>query len=208
MDKFDLPTDSGDYYLLTKGVQLSKNVSGVTIEIGLRRGGGSRFVIDAIADFCPKKVHVAVDPYGSILYADRDNNKTRLDYSNEMAGEALPNVYAYAHLKKVRFIFWQLEDAEFFERFKDGIPIYEGEKVIESKYSFVHIDGPHDTASVLNQVKFFLLRMEQGGCICFDDIQNYNHQKVEQVLFPEFQLIEKTDCKALYQKSTFSGAFS
>jgi flavodoxin len=197
---YDLPGDSTDYYLLTKGVKLSKNIPGCTLEIGLRRGGGTKYIIDAIAEYCPWKIHIAVDPYGSIMYADQDNLKTRLDYTNEMAGEALPQVFGYAWLKKVRFIFFQLEDTEFFTRFNDGIPVYDQDKKILAEYSFIHIDGPHDTGSIINQVCFFSGRMKPGSTICFDDIINYNHAAVEDLLIlTGFILIEKTDQKALYQ---------
>lgn len=199
---YDLPGDSLDYELLTKGIELSKDTAGITIEIGLRRGGGTKYIIDAIAQYCPHKIHVAVDPYGSILYADKDNQKIRLDYTNDMAGESLPQIYGYAHSKKVRFLFFQLEDTEFFERFKDGVPVYELEKTIESKFGFVFLDGPHDVPSLEAELRFFGPRMSVGSCICFDDIAHYNHDVIEQALFNRgFELIEKTGRKALYQCS-------
>lgn len=198
---FDLPGDSLDYHLLTEGVRLSKDTPGLTCEIGLRRGGGTKYIIDGIADHCPSKVHIAVDPYGSILYADKDNQKIRLDYTNDMAGEALPQIYGYAHEKKVRFLFFQLEDTEFFERFMDGVPVYDHEKRMENTFSFVHFDGPHDVPSLLSEVMWFMGKVaNEGACWCFDDILHYNHDEIESYIQGfGFKLIEKTNRKALYQ---------
>lgn len=197
---FDLPGDSQDYHLLTKGVELSSNVEGLTLEIGLRRGGGTKYIIDALAQYAPHKVHVAVDPYGSILYADRDGLDTRLDYTNDMAGEALPQIYGYAHAKKIRFLFFQLEDIEFFRRFGDGVPVYNHEKKLEFSYSFIHFDGPHSLDAVMTEAMFLLCGTPKGACWCFDDIGNYDHDKVEQFLFTHgFGSVAKTGRKALYQ---------
>lgn len=198
---FDLPGDSLDYELLTKGVELSKDTEGLTCEIGLRRGGGTKYIIDAIAEHCPHKVHIAIDPYGSILYADKDNQKVRLDYTNDMAGEALPQIYGYAHSKKVRFIFFQLEDTEFMTRFFNGVPVYDHEKSIVDKYSFVHFDGPHSVNELWNEVQFFAYKSNPGACICFDDIKHYDHTELERLMFyhTNAKLIQKTERKALYQ---------
>ncbi len=197
---FDLPGDSLDYHLLTKGVELSAGAPGLTCEIGLRRGGGTKHIIDALQKYCPHKVHIAIDPYGSILYADKDNQKIRLDYTNEMAGEALPQIYGYAHLSKIRFLYFQLEDIEFFERFGNGVPLYELEKTIENRYSFVHFDGPHDVPSITTEIGFFSSRLSPGGCFCFDDIGHYDHAQIEKMLFSIGMVtIHKTGRKALYQ---------
>lgn len=200
MQIFDLPGDSLDYHLLTKGVELSKDTPGATVEIGLRRGGGTKHIIDAVAIHAPHKVHIAIDPYGSILYADKDNQKIRLDYTNEMAGEALPQIYGYAHEKKVRFLFFQLEDTEFFRSFDDGVPMYDQVKTLNNSYSMVHFDGPHSVPELMEEVVWFMERAYKGACFCFDDIAHYDHDHVERYLLERHaKLIEKTGRKALYQ---------
>lgn len=173
----------------------------MTCEIGLRRGGGTKFIIDAIAANCPHKVHVAVDPYGSIIYADKDNSHIRLDYTNDMRDESLPNVYAYAKLKRVNFIFINLEDTEFFSRYADGVPVYNEVKSIENEYSFVHFDGPHDVISLKTELQFFLPRTPKGGVYCFDDLKHYDHSKIEEIIFKAgFKEVAKTGRKGLYVK--------
>lgn len=197
----DLPGDSGDYHLLTLGVQLSREVEGMTCEIGLRRGGGSKHIIDAIAKHCPGKVHIAIDPYGSIAYEHKEKHFVRLDYTNDMLAECMANVFPYAQSKRVQFIFFNLEDTEFFKRYADGVPIYDIQKRIEEKYSFVHFDGPHAVEPLLAEIDFFCSRIRKGSCFAFDDVVDYyDHDEVERNLFQRgFKLIEKTHQKALYR---------
>lgn len=197
----ELPGDSEDYHLLTKGVELSKNVEGLTCEIGLRRGGGTKHIIDAISQHCPDKVHIAIDPYGHIEYEHKEAEKVRLDYTNDMYNDCMTNVFRYAKEKGVAFEFFKLEDTEFFKRFADGVPIYNHVKTIQDKYSFVHFDGPHAHQPLINEICFFIERCNSGACWCFDDVTGYyNHDAIEKMLFKNsFILIEKTNRKALYQ---------
>lgn len=197
----NLETDSGDYHLITKGIELCKDVQGMTCEIGLRRGGGTKYILDALGVH-GTKVHIAVDPYGNIEYEHKEGEKVRLDYTNEMRDECLANLYAYTQQLRIPFIFFNLEDTEFFKRFGDGVPVYHLEKAIHNTYSFVHLDGPHAIEPLKTEIDFFLPRTPIGGVWCFDDIKRYyDHDVIEKILFKEgFVEIEKGDHKGLYQK--------
>ncbi len=197
----ELTTDSGDYHLLTKGVELSAAVAGMTCEIGLRRGGGTKFILDALKIHAPHKIHIAIDPYGHIEYEHKQDQRVRLDYTNEMRDECLANLYQYTRQKKQQFLFFCLEDTEFFNRYEDGVPVYNITKTIESKYSFVHFDGPHSVNPLLAEIQFFTTRIDKDACFVFDDVNGYyDHEQVERVLFISgFKLIQKTYHKALYQ---------
>lgn len=196
----ELPGDSDDYQLLTKGIELSKGVIGMTCEIGLRRGGGSKYIIDALVAH-GRKIHIAIDPYGSIEYEHKEGDFVRLDYTNEMRDECLSNLYAYTRQVEVSFLFFNLEDTEFFKRYSDGIPIYSESKYIKNQYSFVHFDGPHAVKPLQGEIDFFLPRTPVGACWVFDDVTNYyDHDIIEKRLFKSgFKLIEKLYHKALYQ---------
>ena len=200
-NNIDLPGDSGDYHLLTKGIELSAHVPGLTCEIGLRRGGGTKHIIDAISQYCPGKMHIAIDPYGHIEYENKEASFVRLDYTNDMRDECLANLYQYTLQKRVPFIFFNLEDTEFFKRYDDGVPVYNVNKRIEEKYSFVHFDGPHAIEPLMKEVYFFIERVIPGTCWVFDDVMGYyNHDEVEGIVLEfGFKLIQKTWHKALYQ---------
>lgn len=198
----ELPGDSGDYHLLTKGVELSKHTPGLTCEIGLRRGGGTKHIIDALAIHAPHKVHIAIDPYGHIPYEHKEGQPVRLDYTNDMRDECLANLYQYTRLKKIPFLFFNLEDTEFFNRFADGVPVYDLEKTIWNEYSFVHFDGPHAFLPLVDEIHFFHNKARPGACWVFDDVTGYyDHDRIEKeyIIPAGFKLIDKTHHKALYQ---------
>lgn len=195
-----LPGDSSDYHLLTKGVELSKDVAGMTCEIGLRLGGGTKYIVDALAEHCPGKVHIALDPYGHIEYNNKEGSICRLDYTNEMRDTCLGNLYPYVAAKGIHFLFFNLEDTEFFRRYADGVPVYRLEKTLETKYSFIHFDGPHALAPLQEELSFFIPRAAKGAVFAFDDLSYYDHSIIENLLFEAgFVLIEKTFHKGIYR---------
>ena len=177
----DLPTDSLNYEVLTEGVLRVQNVEGATCEIGLRRGGGSKFIIDALVDSSQhlSKVHMAIDPYGNIDYETTDHDVVKQDYTNTMRNEALMNLYYYTGMKNVNFYFFNLEDTEFFKRFSDGFPVYNEHKTIVNKYSFVHFDGPHSVKILKEEISFFNERADAGAVFVFDDVELYNHSYID-----------------------------
>lgn len=178
----ELPTDSQNYEVITEGVRRVAGIPGMTCEIGLRRGGGSKYIIDALLDTSQRKVHIAIDPYGNIEYADTDDHITRFDYTNDMRDECLANMHFYCRQRGQSFIFFNLEDTEFFARFADGVPVYNKTKTIETQYSFVHFDGPHAVVPLLHEVAFFHERTPQGAVFVFDDVGQYDHARVHTYL--------------------------
>lgn len=205
MNKEDLlPTDGKNYVLVENAVRHIKNIPGMTCEIGVRRGGSSRIIIDTLIDNNDLyRHHICIDPYGNIAYKDTDGDRwSKYDYTNQMRNDCMANLYAYVHSKPVHVHFFVLEDTEFFYRYNDGIPVYDEFKQILNQYAFVNIDGPHDTQSVLNEFLFFSTRCSTGAIIVFDDIDYYSHDKtVEPVIFSNsFRLFERNGRKASYIK--------
>lgn len=197
--------DSWDYHLITKGVELSKDVEGACVEIGLRMGGGTMALIDELHRLgIREKPVVAIDPYGSILYEHKEKHFVRLDYTEDMKADCLSELYPYAKEKKVPFYFINMSDTDFFDYYEKGIPIYNVERHLINKYSFVHFDGPHSLSSIMLELDYFIMRIDKGACFCFDDVSKvdvyYDHDKIEEfLLLGGFKLIDKTDKKALYQ---------
>ena len=198
----EISGDSAEYEYINKGIELSKDVDGLCIELGLRRGMGTKTIIDGIKEFCPNKVSIAVDPYGNIEYFHKENDLIRLDYTNTMKNETMQSIHAYAENQNVHFIPFILEDVEFFNAFPDGVPIYLDSKKIINKYSFVHLDAGHAHHDIITQISFFEKRMDVGSCIVFDDVVGfYDHDLIETILFRiGFELIIKGNKKALYIK--------
>ncbi len=199
-----LTTDSGSYDVLENAVKQAPNGS-LIIEIGTRRGGSTKYIIDAmIASGKKDDTLICVDPYGNIEYAERENVMTRLDYTNQMKRETQKNLYSYALDKGVDVNLLILEDTEYFKRYGDGFPIYNEFKSIKNVYGCIFYDGPHDVKSVKEEIDFFQSRTIKGSVAVFDDIYGYypHDEEIEPYLFSlGWSLIEKKSPKASYIKT-------
>ena len=167
--------DSTEYEILTKCVEDIKNVSGLTCEIGVREGGSTKLILDTLRRTNQNKVHIAIDPFGNIDYSHWENVTEKLDYTNTMKNRMLANLYTYCSQNNMECLFFPLEDTEFFDKYANGVPIYNEHKYIVNKYAFVFLDGPHTTELVRNEFDFFKTRMNTGSIILFDDINQYPH---------------------------------
>lgn len=172
----ELQCDSENYDVLVTGIEQVVSIDGMTCEIGLRLGGGTYHILDALKRTHQNKMHIAIDPYGNIEYPEGDEGRMlQIGYNNDMRDECLINLYLYCKIHKTPFLFFNLEDTEFFRRFSDGIPIYQEQKQIVNQYSFVHFDGPHTTRHVKDEVEFFHRRSPIGAVWVFDDVALYDH---------------------------------
>jgi len=178
--QINLPETSADYDVVDEAVRESSKVPGLVCEIGLFRGGGAKHLIDGIADSGSRKTLVTIDPYGNIEYVGSDvQGLVRLDFWNSRRNDCMVNLFAYAQVRDVNLLFFNLEDTEFFNRFGDGVPIYEDFKRIEDQYSCVHFDGPHTTDAVLHEFDFFNKRASKGAWFAFDDVDwAYDHENI------------------------------
>jgi hypothetical protein len=218
-------TDSSDYEILYNACVEGSRVFGAIVEIGTRRGGSAKIMMDAFtAERSTDRAFFCIDPYGNIetqltnLNVNRyysniaktegdPNSKdlstgVRLDYSNEMRNRIVPALYYYAFQAGFNFSFFFLEDSEFFKRYADGVPVYDQEKQLVNSYACVFFDGPHTNKIIREEIDFFLPRTAMGGTYVFDDLWQYDHdEKIETYLFDNgFELLEKTEIKASYRK--------
>lgn len=203
MNKYEITGDSGEYEFLTEAVELSKDVSGMCIEIGLRRGLGTKTIIDAVMQFCPDKTVIAVDPYGSILYKPRDHMpECRLDYTNQMKFECLAAIYDYLVDHPVDFKFYNWTDEFYFNKMSDGEVTYELETDFKKYFSMVHLDGPHGVPEVCKEIDWFSERMLPGSILVIDDITPdfLPIEKVEEHMGDRFECIKKGFKKGIWRK--------
>lgn len=201
-----LPTDSTEYELLVEAARLGSKVEGMGCEIGLRRGGGSRMIMDAFIAEGAAKTHVMVDPWGDIEYLTTEKNQVRLstDYTNDMRNDCLAALFDYYKGKPVNPIVFNMEDSEFFVRFADGVPTYIAKgKILEVFYCMVHLDGPHDSTVVMEEAGWFGARMRPGAMLVCDDTNLYDHARAEEhILALGFELYKRGARKAVYRKTT------
>jgi hypothetical protein len=195
--------DSGEYELLTQGIELSKGVDGICVEIGLRLGLGTKTIIDAVRQYSPNKTVISIDPYGSILYTCREpDGPCRLDYDNNMKNTCLSNIYQYIVENPVSYQFYNWTDSFYFDAMRNGVPVYDLEETIVNKYSFAFLDGPHTVKHICREIDFFAPRMDKGAIIILDDITPdfYNVLEVEDYMKDKFEIVYKGEKKGIYRR--------
>jgi cephalosporin hydroxylase len=220
-------TDSQEYEILVNAVAAVKpDVPGAVVEIGTRRGGSAKMIIDTLVHTGnSNRSMFCIDPYGNIEIECTNLNMTihnpdraiegdkmskeltspqRFDYDNTMRNRIIPSLYFYAYNAGLNFSFFCLEDHEFFNRYGDGVPVYDNVKKYENEYAFVFFDGPHDNSALHLEVDFFVQRAPAGAVYVFDDIWMYDHDEIveQKYLFPNgFEVLEKSKIKASYIKT-------
>lgn len=203
LNSIGLTTDSGSYDILERAVEQAPP-AGIFIEIGTRRGGSTKFIIDAMMRSGKEEsTLVCVDPYGNIEYAEREGVVRRLDYDNKMRNDTLKNLFSYTHDLTIDVHLLILEDTEYFTRYGDGFPVYNEHKRLLTEYSCIFYDGPHDVASLKVEIDFFQSRTLPGALAVFDDVSGYypHDEEIEPYLFElGWELIEKRAPKASYIK--------
>jgi hypothetical protein len=76
--------DSKEYEVFEEAIKQLTNPIGATVEIGVRRGMGSKMIIDSFRKHHPnvKLNHLGIDPYGNIEYNPMEAHlNVRLDYT-------------------------------------------------------------------------------------------------------------------------------
>lgn len=216
-------TDSQEYEILVNAAK-RVNVPGAIVEIGTRRGGSAKMIIDALVETGNNKRSMfCIDPYGNIeidctnlsmtlfnpdrkIEGDKQSKELtspqRFDYDNTMRNRIIPSLYFYAFERGFNFSFFCLEDHEFFNRYYDGVPVYQEVKTLENNYAFVFFDGPHDNKAVALETDFFVKRAPIGAVYVYDDIWMYDHNNIEiDLLFSNgFEILERKEIKASYIK--------
>ena len=218
-------TDSQEYEILwNAALELKNETPGAVVEIGTRRGGSAKMIIDAMhSKGNSNRPMFCIDPYGNIEIECTNLNMSihnpdrkiegdpmskeltspqRFDYDNTMRNRIIPSLYYYAYQRGFNFSFFCLEDTEFFKRYHDGVPVYQEYKTLVNEYAFVFFDGPHDNQCLDLETEFFVKRAPVGAVFVFDDIWMYDHDKiVEEKLFAHgFETHEKKQIKASYIK--------
>jgi len=192
--------DSKEYEFISEEIE-KLNLKDVVLscEIGLRRGLGSQTIMDSvIAKGISYYRHIAVDPYGNLNYKHYDDVEPyTADYTDNMKVETLYDLSKYKE-----FAFFEFPDTYFFQTMKDGYPMsIDGQIYMKDSYSIVHLDGPHTTLAVNDEISFFMRRMEDESIIILDDHKTYNIQTIDWSLNKMgFKVVRKGDRKLIYKR--------
>ena len=201
---YGLNFDHHFHDVLYNAAKKIKDVDGMVCELGLREGGGlGVMMLGCIDNNDTNHTFIAIDPYGNIEYEWKDNTVVVFDYDNQMKNRTLKNIYSICEAFNLNFIFHNLEDTEFFTKYSDGIQVYNKVKSINNQYALVHLDGPHTTVKLLEELEFFCKRMSNNGIIVLDDIIGYyDYEAIKNYLYEnKFELLEELNIKASFIKN-------
>ena len=193
--------DSTEYELISEEIsKLNLDPVVLTCEIGLRRGLGSKTIMDAIISRGTEHYrHIAIDPYGNLKYQHYDDKPPyTADYTDSMKIETL-----YDLVKYKEFAFFEFPDTYFFETMSKGYPIsIDGNTYLKDKYTVVHLDGPHTTNAVNHEINFFIRQMEEESLIILDDHKTYNTKTIDWSLEKiGFKRTKEGERKLIYKRS-------
>ena len=194
--------DSSEYNFITEEIQkLKLDPVVLTCEIGLRRGLGSKTIMDAvISQGVEHYRHVAIDPYGDLKYKHYDDKDPYVcDYNDQMRMATVRELYNYK-----QFAYFEFLDEYYFETMKKGYPItINGNVYLKETYNVVHLDGPHTSEAVQNEVNFFASRMTDNSLLIIDDYKTMNLQSTRWFLQKiAFEEVRKGERKLIFKRST------
>ena len=180
INKHEQYTDGTEYNMLYNAVQKVKDVEGLVLEIGTRKGGSMMIIIDALLESGQENRNViSVDPYGHILYnTGSQYSITRFDYTNDMKKQTMIDLFSYVKDKPVNFIPICLTSDDFFALYSSGVSIYNIERQIINKIAFAFVDGQHDTSSVLADCFNIGEKAVTGTRIVIDNIDFFDLEDV------------------------------
>jgi len=193
--------DSLEYEYIKEQIEtLNMEDTVLTCEIGLRKGLGSKTIMDAvIAKGVVNYRHIAVDPYGNLNYKHYDDRPPyTADYTDEM------KVQTVAELSKYKeFAFFEFPDEYFFQTMGEGYPFsIDGQTFLLGQYSVVHLDGPHTSQAVQKEIDFFMKRMTDNSLLIIDDYKTMNLNTVRWFLEGKmgFKPVVEGERKLIYKR--------
>ncbi len=135
-----------------------KRIQGNTAELGVFRGGTSRYIADLMGKH--GKTHYAIDSFDGLPEPKKQDGKVLKKIWKDRGGDFFK--YSYA---KVEHYFKPLTNIKIINGFFPDCVTVEMEN---DRYSFVHLDGDI-YQTTLDGLEFFWPRMNVGGIIAIDD---------------------------------------
>ena len=189
-----LETDGSEYDILERAVESVKDVPGLILEIGTRKGGSMQIIIDSLLRSGQENRHVlSVDPYGHIPYnTGKPFGVTRFDYTNDMKKETMANLFQYVRGKPVNFMYACWTDRAFMSYFdENGWTVYDIKETDIWEIAFAFLDGPHDDESVHDELLFMENHMRSGGKVVIDNIDYFDMDGILENAFDAFEIVER-----------------
>jgi hypothetical protein len=185
-----------DYEFLSHKIDLNffedcikeiKNPCGVSIEIGVLRGGSSKLIMETYKKIHPSLLHFHI---GVDNFTYPYQNKDRMHLQE-----------AIVKNNDTNFIFCFLSVKDYMKVFFDGYPLYEKNKKINTFfYDIVHLDGTKTMDEKFKEISFFSERINKDGFIIIDDINVLNMKNIaDYMAYLNFKKYKIGNMKVAYQ---------
>ena len=147
-------------------------VRGAYAQIGLGTGDSAHTILQSTP--LDKKL-IIVDPYGSIGYRMMSEDElgypsTKESRDNNVQIEVLAGLYDYALESQRHFLFYPMEDIEFYQ---------EGEQIRTNEYGFVYFNAENCIGNLIEGIRFMDERTPKDGVWVFNNITAYNTRQQE-----------------------------
>ncbi len=189
--------DSFEYELLERWAKGFDCQGFKSCEIGVCKGYGSWTIIKNVVN---NYIHVGVDPYGDLKYQhfDKQENYKWDGYERGVAPtypdtmrDTMLNDFKYIR-NQGKFTLCNMTDKEFMNNSEHK----------DSKFAFVHFDGPHMTKDVITEAVWFAERAAPHTRLVFDDYPLYDMNLIANMMqYYGFKGLEKGKNKVCLEKN-------
>lgn len=160
--------------LIYELVKKTNNLNGdAVIEIGTRKGGSSMVIMDAMGLEEKHRFFITVDPYGDKPYPLDTKKKISFDYGEHHYKDACMNLAVKSlEIPQICWTHFRVRSQDFIDHLGRVQLFLKGEKYILNRdflYSFVYLDGEHNTETVKKEIEYFFPRICEDGYILIDN---------------------------------------
>ena len=159
------------------------------LEIGTRLGGSAIAFLKTMEMAEKKNWLYTVDPYAGLPYCVGE--QVVIDkqmYPDEFYRRAMRSISDKAWEWGMNWHHFRMKSGDFMDYMYDNFTQYTDDKVSKfDKFCFVFCDGDHHIDTMLQEVEFFMPRLEDEGMLILDDTHFIKDELVK-ALEPEYNL--------------------
>lgn len=158
------------------------DVEGDIIEIGTADGNSAKVILDNMNG---NKWFFTVDPYGNKPYKQANEMTTRYNYNDELYRKTIAELYQRACDKN--YTHWKIESLDFM-KYYPKISFWSNGRKRKPIFSFIYLDGDHDTETVKKEFEWAIQHLSTGGVVAVDDYNCLGNSAEVRELFAPYEL--------------------
>lgn len=150
---------------------IDSGIKSPVLEVGNNLGGSALCFLEVLKQKGAKNWLYTVDPYGSITYHNGAFFVEKSDYTNKVYRLATKEIANFCYYNNMNHYHFKCTSEEFMEKYAPIFVNYDDESKSSSldKFSFIFLDGSHESKVVLKEFEYFVNKLELNGVIVVDD---------------------------------------